>query len=124
MTLNHKNAQCYFKLCLLIIYNVIITFSNLYSRDNFERLTQVYKNNISFYSNFLASFQLIKSSKHTKIFLMISSVSLFYNYCVFETFTYECRTNMNTNTLKTIFFSVSLFKFFYHSLPHFMTLNH
>jgi hypothetical protein len=47
-------------------------FSNLYNRDNVERLTQVYKNNISVYSTFLlfvASFQLIKSPKYKNIFL-------------------------------------------------------
>jgi hypothetical protein len=84
---------------------IIIAFSNLYNIDNVEGLTQMYKNKFSVYSSsqsFLASFQLIKSQKYTMIFFMISYVGLYYNHPVLEPFGHECRTKMNTNTMKTV----------------------
>jgi hypothetical protein len=105
MTLNHQNAESYFKWCLLFVYNIIIAISNLYNGDSVERLTRMYKNNISVYSRFLsfeASFQLIKSPKYTMIFLMIYSMGLYYNHRVLEPFGHNLCIIMNTNALKTI----------------------
>jgi hypothetical protein len=91
--------------------------------DNVERLTQMYKNNISVYSSFLsfvASFQLINSPEYTMIFFMISSMGLYYNHCVPEPFGLKLRTNKNTNALKTVHLELlnSSFLSFIASLHH------
>jgi hypothetical protein len=99
------------------------SFSNLYNMDNVERLTQMYKNNISVYwsfQSFVAPFQLIKSPIYTMIFFMISPMCLYYNHCVLDQFRLELRTNMNTNAMKTVHLQLlnSTFQSFIASFGH------
>jgi hypothetical protein len=50
-----------------VCYIKIIDVSNLYDKDNVEGLTQIYKNDILFYSSFLLFCSIISAHKVTKI---------------------------------------------------------
>jgi hypothetical protein len=50
----------------MLVYIIIIVFSNIYDGDNVEEITQIYKNDILVYSSFLLFCRLISAHKVTK----------------------------------------------------------
>jgi hypothetical protein len=92
---NLQNIQIYFEwffLLVYIIYIVITVFLKLFDTYGLERLKRMRENDISVYlslMSFVTLFQIVKSSKYTKIFWMMYSMDLYYNPWVIQPLWHE-----------------------------------